>query len=284
MPDYNLLKSNIEQLLKDSCFYCFDVETTGLSSEKDRIIQISMIKCNSALEEIDRKNIYINPGEEFLPLSKKIIDLTGITSEKLIKEGVNEDLAVKKILDFMGNNPSVIGWNVDFDNRFLKQLFARNLIEFELNHVVDAIKIARQLIPKTEVGNYKLKTISDYFGLSDDITFHNSMDDTYVTYLIFKVLCQEILEKEQSKNGNIRPIVYQISFWKKAFGKNNILKRLYISTNIGNLYYDLYTDQLISKDVDLNLVDTAYIIKFLYWATQTNHETIHNFTGSIKFN
>ena len=55
-----------------------DIETTGLSNN-DRIIEISMLKVENGII-IDRFSVLINPD---IPISEKIVRLTGITNDML---------------------------------------------------------------------------------------------------------------------------------------------------------------------------------------------------------
>ena len=63
------------KLKKD--LFVFDVETTGLSVSKDRIIQLAAIKYFSDGSEPVERVRYINPG---IPIPKEVTDLTGITN------------------------------------------------------------------------------------------------------------------------------------------------------------------------------------------------------------
>ena len=40
---FNFLKQDLTAMTQDKDFFCFDVETTGLSPSDNRIIQLSMI-------------------------------------------------------------------------------------------------------------------------------------------------------------------------------------------------------------------------------------------------
>lgn len=287
---YNLIKNDLYELLKEKDFFCFDVETTGLSPIDDRIIQISIIhgqiQDDMSIKEIDRFSTYIYPGKNFLPLPDKIVKLTGISTQTIENEGLPEDIAQHKILNFMGESPCITGWNVNFDYNFLKSLYARQLQSFHPKIIIDTMKIAKQTIPKKEVANYKLKTIADHLHLSDQVAFHNAEDDTYVTYLIFGILFQEILDTKDNQNNisqRIRPIIYYLYAWQKSYGRSHLFKRIYFVSNVGKFYLDLYTDEFGSKDVDLNQLDMEYVKQFLYWATKTDSVSIHNFKGKIQF-
>lgn len=292
---YNFLKQDLKAMTNDKDFFCFDVETTGLSPTDNRIIQLSMIHGRfdgEKGEEIDRMNFYINPGKDHLPLPEKIVDLTGITTETVENEGISEQEAIQRIQKFFGDHKiNVTGWNVSFDCKFLTSLYARQLLEFQPNLVVDSMQIAKQLIPKTEIENYKLITVAKHFHLDEGVSFHDSMEDTYVTYLIFLMLYHEIFEDHSDDEEAlrlIRPIVYKMQSWKKFFSKNSIIKRIYLTTSVGTIFYDQYTDQFQSKDgnLDLDMIDVNYLMEFMLCFTRkkrTGADSIQDWQGTIEF-
>jgi DNA polymerase III alpha subunit (gram-positive type) len=64
----------------------FDTETTGLKATEHEIIELAMliVEDKRIVEEYDK---FINIGKD---LPSNIVDLTGITDEMLILEGVSE--------------------------------------------------------------------------------------------------------------------------------------------------------------------------------------------------
>src|SRR5699024_11552999 len=66
--------------LEDHEFVVFDVETTGLSSKYDSIIELAGVKVKNG-EVIDKFERFSNPGEK---LSELIKELTGITDDMLV--------------------------------------------------------------------------------------------------------------------------------------------------------------------------------------------------------
>lgn len=282
----SLIEKDIQLLDRIGIFYCLDTETTGLSKVDNRIIQVSIIKCSveqGQIKERKRYSTYVNPGMPHIPLSDKITDLTGITTEKIIQKGIPEEKAWREIKNFMGENPIVVGWNVMFDYRMLDALYGRQLDNFTSLEEIDACKMARYLIPKTEVENYKLQTIAKYYHLDEKVSFHNAEDDTYVTLLLFEEMYQAVKEKEKIKNGTIRPIIYTMNYWAKSFSKKNHIKRIYFQSNIGKFYYDLYTRSFGSDETDISELDLIYLEQFMYWATKTDPETIEKFKGQVIF-
>lgn len=71
----------------------FDTETTGLDAKSCRIIELAAIRiekaANGSLTETDRADMFIKlPEGERIP--DKIVELTGITDERLAAEGIPE--------------------------------------------------------------------------------------------------------------------------------------------------------------------------------------------------
>ena len=81
-------------------FVIFDVETTGLSSVYDTMIEIGAVKMQDG-EVLDRFDSFINPHH---PLSDTTIQLTSITDE-LLSHAEDEGEVVKKFRDFCGDRP-----------------------------------------------------------------------------------------------------------------------------------------------------------------------------------
>ncbi len=72
----------------------FDVETTGLSNQYDKIIELAAVKVHNG-EIIDKFERFSNPHER---LSETIINLTHITDDMLV-----DALRLKKYLQSLKN-------------------------------------------------------------------------------------------------------------------------------------------------------------------------------------
>lgn len=232
-----VFKSNDELIV-------FDVETTGFSAEKDRIIQFSGIKfriSDGNLVEKERFDTYINPG---YPLPEKITAITGITDE-MLRRAKCENEVFPKIALFLGNGPVSCGHNAAFDVRFIKALYGRNGCEFEPPIVLDTLEMARDL-SGGKAGSNKLGALADYYGVSAGLTFHNSMDDVIACSRLLNVFYKEYKEKEEEMiesvteecgipNNKTRAKVYKLSFWQGYRGNS----RIYVFTSLGDFFYDI---------------------------------------------
>lgn len=183
----------------------FDTETTGLSPELNHVIQLSAIKCmideDCQFHEIGRLDTYINPGYK---LPKKIIEITGITDEKLAKFPC-EETQWPSIYAFFGDSPIVCGHNVPFDVSMMKAMYRRYDKEFAPVDL-DTLRMAQELHRKDEAGSHKLGVLAEHFGLDYGLTFHNSMDDVIATMRLLRLFVEEYLEKKANDNIEVKTV------------------------------------------------------------------------------
>ena len=99
----------------DEVYVALDLETTGLDSARDVIIEIGAVKFRGAkvLETFEK---LVNPGRA---LTEFITRLTGITQEEVDRAPLMAEVA-GQFKEFLGEHP-LLGHNVSFDLGFLKQ-------------------------------------------------------------------------------------------------------------------------------------------------------------------
>jgi len=90
-----------------------DLETTGLDSNEDRIIEIGAVKFRED-EILDQWSSFINPGRS-IPLY--VTQLTGINNSDVAKAPPLANVQ-QKLRTFIGNAP-ILGHNIRFDISFL---------------------------------------------------------------------------------------------------------------------------------------------------------------------
>lgn len=157
-------------LLFPETYIVIDIETTGLDTEFDEIIEISAVKYQNLIE-IDQFNTLVKPTEE---IDDFITNLTGITND-MLKNAPTIDDVILKFYNFIGSD-LLVGYNVNFDINFLYD----NLIEHSSNSLknsfVDVMRLSKHLLP--QLSNHKLETVSKHFGHSS--IKHRAIDDCYV--------------------------------------------------------------------------------------------------------
>ena len=161
----------------DGDYVAFDIETTGLSDEKDRITEIGAVRFVKG-EPADRFQTYVNPN---MSIPESIQRLTGITDRDVF-DAPDEAGAVGAFLDFAGDLP-LCAHNADFDVGFISAAAERMGRPFE-PLVIDTLTLAQALLP--DLKKFKLDMVSDRLGLPG-FNHHRASDDALV--------CGRILEK-----------------------------------------------------------------------------------------
>ena len=167
----------------DGGFVVFDIETTGLYADKDRITEIGAVKVEKGVIT-DTFSTFVNPE---IPIPEFITKLTGITDE-MVAGAPPAEQALDGFLSFTGNLP-VVAHNASFDTGFIKhnaRLFGRS---FE-NAVVDTLQLSRNMFP--ELGKYKLNLVAKHLGVKLE-NHHRAVNDAGATAHIF-IKCLDILK------------------------------------------------------------------------------------------
>src|SRR5699024_1326467 len=161
-------------------YVVFDVETTGLSSVYDTIIELAGVKMQNG-EIIDRFERFANPHR---PLPNKIIDITGITDDMLVDAPEVDDV-LKEFHEWVGDS-IFVAHNATFDIGFLNQGYRQIGYEKVKNIVIDTLELARFLLP--ELGNHRLNTLCKQMGV--ELTQHHRAiyDAEATAYLFWKLV------------------------------------------------------------------------------------------------
>ncbi len=155
----------------EDVWVAFDLETTGLDSEKDAIIEIGAVKFQGG-KTIDTFQRFVNPRRRITPF---IANLTGIRQRDLDRADTIERVAASFIA-FVGAAP-LIAHNADFDLGFLKH----SGISLS-NPVVDTYDLA--YIVRPNLPSYSLENLAQYLDLSHDRP-HRALDDAIAVKSLF---------------------------------------------------------------------------------------------------
>jgi DNA polymerase III subunit alpha, Gram-positive type len=181
-------------LLKEGTYIVFDVETTGLSVVYNTIIELAAVKLQNG-EVVERFERFANPHE---PLSKTIMDLTGITDDMLV-DAPEIDAVLRDFRKFAGDGV-LVAHNARFDMGFVNAGY-RKIGEAELsNPVIDTLELARFLLP--ELKNHRLNTICDKLGV-ELISHHRAVYDAEATGNMLWKLILRLEEREILNLANL---------------------------------------------------------------------------------
>lgn len=181
IDDHALLVLNPAPMTyEDREFVIFDVETTGLSSVYDTIIEIGAVKMKNG-EVLERFDKFINPHH---PLSEQTINLTSITDE-MVSAADDEDVVIKQFQDFYGDRP-LCGHNVQFDVGFVNVALRRAGLSEITQPVVDTLEVSRLLHP--EQNRHTLDSLAKKYNVSLEHHHRANQDAEATGYLMYKLL------------------------------------------------------------------------------------------------
>ena len=156
-----------KEMTFDQEFVAFDLETTGLSSKTDRIIEIGAVILKNG-EEVDRFQTFVDPERT---LERKIIDLTGITDD-MLKGAPKIEEVLPEFLKFVGDRV-LVAHNSDFDTGFIRAECARQGLSYNYT-AADTLILSQNLLP--HLNKFKLDVVSNALSLPD-FNHHRAADD-----------------------------------------------------------------------------------------------------------
>lgn len=180
-------KEQTKAILYPSCldrYVVLDLETTGLSPQKEQIIEIAMIKIAEG-KQVDEYHTLLNPC---CHISSFITRLTGISNQDV--EGSPTIRDVLQEIDKFLNGFLIVGHNVTFDLSFLQAAYQNTWGEECLFYYLDTLSVSRAVFPN--LPKHKLEFLIEQFELADEQT-HRALDDVICT--------QKLLERCISDSG-----------------------------------------------------------------------------------
>ena len=184
-----------DQSLRDT-YVVFDIETTGLSAKKNKIIEIGAVKVENG-EIIDRFSAFVNPGE---PIPFEIERLTGINDGMVMDEPPVEEV-LPRFLDFCGA-AVMVAHNASFDMSFIEYNAGQLGIDFKPT-IVDTVALARILLP--ELKRFKLDTVAKALNVSLE-NHHRAVDDAEATAHIFTAFIERLEKREVMTLGQVNAL------------------------------------------------------------------------------
>ena len=182
-------------------FVVFDLETTGFSPIKDKIIEIGAVKVEQG-KITERFSTFVNPK---VPIPFEITKLTSIT-DQMVLEAEDIETVLPKFLEFVGD-AVLVAHNASFDVGFIEQNCRYQDITPNFTSV-DTVAMARILLPT--LSKYKLNVVANALHISLE-NHHRAVDDAGATAEIF-VKFVEMLEER-----NIHDLTKL-----NQFGSNNV--------------------------------------------------------------
>jgi DNA polymerase III epsilon subunit family exonuclease len=183
------MKSEDSRTLAEITFIVLDLETTGASPTTGcAITEIGAIAIRGG-EILEEFSSFVNPQ---VALPEYIVNLTGITDEMLIDAPLIDEV-FPDFIEFIDRHEHVhlVAHNAPFDIGFLKAAAAQLSHIWPKYEVIDTVKLARRVIERSEIENYKLGTLSQFFN-TKALPNHRALDDVKTTVEVLHRLIERL--------------------------------------------------------------------------------------------
>lgn len=186
VDDTKQLVDNSKGQSFEDTFVVFDIETTGFSPKKNKIIEIGAVRVEDG-KITDRFSTFVNPD---VPIPFDIEKLTGI-NDAMVLPYPKIDVILPQFLEFVGDSV-LVAHNAGFDVGFISH-FAEELgLPFSPT-VLDTVTMARLLLPN--LNRYKLDTVAKALNISLE-NHHRAVDDAGATAEIFAAFVKLLRERD----------------------------------------------------------------------------------------
>lgn len=168
--DFFTTQSKLPESFTKNEYVVVDIETTGTDVTSDKITEIGAVRIKNGVI-VESFQTLIDPE---VALSKKIIELTGITDDMLKGQPKIHEV-YPDFIKFLGDS-IFVAHNADFDYRFLRNV-GKDLGYYIENECVDTLIVSRKTVPF--LSNHKLNTVCEHFGI--EFRHHRALSDAFAT-------------------------------------------------------------------------------------------------------
>ena len=170
-------------------YVVFDLETTGLRTPGDEIIEIGAVRCNEQGAIIDAFEELVRPS---CPIGYNSTCVHGIT-ENMVAGCRTIQEVLPDFLRFIGNVP-LVGHNIkSFDMRFLDDACRRVGLPHLENDIFDTLGFSRKLANRGE--SCSVEALVNRYGLEKRHA-HRALPDVLMERDVLLALCKEAKAKQ----------------------------------------------------------------------------------------
>ncbi len=213
-----------------------DIEGNGAGYRQESIIDIAIFKFDGH-EIVDQFMSLVNPESDITPFVQK---LTGI-SPKMVKTAPKFHEIAKRIVEIT-EGTTLVGHNIDFDYRMLRQEFKKLGYQFKIN-TLDTIPLAKKLLPDAE--SYSLGKLVKSVGIPL-LEAHRASGDARATLDLFKLLLNkdsenDIIQKQYDET-NARTYINKVKELTQDLPNEKGL--IYFQDEKGAILYSDFVDDI----------------------------------------
>lgn len=172
-----------DALLHDMTFVAFDTETTGLSAQAGRVVEIAAVRFSLREGILDTFQSLINPG---MPIPPDASHIHGIRDAH-VRDQPPASVVLRDFFKFIdGPGQILVAHNAPFDTGFLKAECARHRLPTWSNPVLCTLALSRAYL--RGLRNYQLATVAEHLGVQRPARLHRALADSMLVHGIITSL------------------------------------------------------------------------------------------------
>ena len=185
--DAGIVEDGRGQALEGCAYVVLDVETTGLNTHADEIIEIGAVRIENGVEVAEFSEL-INPGRE---VPAKVVEITGITTAMLRDKRTLMDV-MPEFARFC-EGAVLVAHNAGFDMAFFRRAFKQAGLPFDFT-IIDTLALVRNQYPHLK--SHKLGNMCKQMGISL-VNAHRAVHDARATGLMLQKVLSEVSAQKQ---------------------------------------------------------------------------------------
>lgn len=160
----------------------YDTETTGIRSDKDRIVEIAAY---DPINDVSFVHL-VNPG---IPIPSDASAIHGITDEMVADVGSFKEVG-QKFVEFCSGPVVLIAHNNDaFDLHFLRAEFSRHELQMPAWEFIDSLKWARKY--RRDLPRHSLQFLRECYQIPAN-TAHRALDDVIILHKVCSYMFDDL--------------------------------------------------------------------------------------------
>ena len=272
-----------------SSFIIYDLETGGLDSKLDRIMQFAGIRVDENLNIVgDPLLLHCKLPSFYIP-NPTAVETTGITKEECEEKGLPEYIFAKQIHDFFTKQPNtvIMGYNnIKFDDEFMRNLFYRNYLSpygYSFKNynsrwdIINLVRATYEILPEginwcfNEDGTptFRLEVLTKANNISHE-NAHDALSDVMATLEVMRLIKEKqpslfkyafnlrLAKQVQSLFESTDTLLKTPAVHVNGSGLH-LLTSIYSSSETGRVFFDLtannekeFNDKKSSIDLFVN--------------------------------
>lgn len=182
----------------------YDTETTGIRSDRDRIIEIAAFDP----EQNRTFEMLVNPG---CPIPAEATAIHNISNE-MVKDAPSFAEVGRQFIEFCMGDVVLIAHNNDaFDVQFLKAEYARHSVAMPEWKFIDSLKWSRRY--RSDLPRHSLQTLREVYKIAAN-NAHRALDDVIVLHAVFSQMTDDLPMQEIYRLLNLPRAIQHMPFGK----------------------------------------------------------------------